>query len=157
MGADTLILLDFPLQSGNYRQAGGIMKFEGPWKVIQFEMMADTNLEPNLKGVHIGQYGPAAETTFQQQTGFPQSERPSVLEIIQALAGFVENVLDSHHTNPGRFACHSVARSNTRAARNSVSSAKAGARSCRPIGRPEFVRPQGMLRPGMPARLVVIV
>ena len=45
----------------------------------------------------------------------------------------------------------------TRAVLNSLSSAKAGARSWRPIGRPDRVRPQGMLRPGIPARLVVMV
>src|SRR5262245_8698771 len=46
----------------------------------------------------------------------------------------------------GRRVCQSVADSYMRPARRSFSSAKGGARSCRPIGRPDFVKPQGMLR-----------
>ena len=62
-----------------------------------------------------------------------------------------------HYTNPGLFKCQSVARSKTRAVRSNVSSAKGAPKSCMPIGRLAFVRPQGMLIPGMPARLAVIV
>jgi hypothetical protein len=58
---------------------------------------------------------------------------------------------------PGRFKCQSVARSKIRAVRNSVSSANGAAKSCRPIGSLDLVMPQGILIPGMPARLAVIV
>src|SRR5512135_3726286 len=62
-----------------------------------------------------------------------------------------------HQDNSGRFRCQSVARSKTRAVRSRFSSAKAGARSCKPMGRFEREKPQGIARPGMPAKLAVIV
>src|SRR4051794_18225596 len=62
-----------------------------------------------------------------------------------------------HQETSGRLVCQSVALSKTRAVRSRFSSENAGPRSCRPIGSPGPVRPQGMLMPGMPARLAVIV
>src|SRR5207244_4414372 len=63
----------------------------------------------------------------------------------------------THDFGPGLFRCQSVWRSKTRAVRNNFSSANGAASSWRPIGRLALVNPQGMLIPGMPARLAVIV
>src|SRR5439155_24957468 len=57
----------------------------------------------------------------------------------------------------GRLVFQSVARSKTRAVRSRFSSANAGASNCSPMGRPDRVNPHGMLTPGIPARLAVIV
>src|SRR5262249_50640667 len=82
---------------------------------------------------------------------------PCCIEVRRDSSEFRETLISRHYTSPGRRDCQPVAFSKTRAARRRVSSAKAGARSWRPIGRPDLVRPQGMLTPGMPARLAVIV
>src|SRR5262249_22048811 len=57
----------------------------------------------------------------------------------------------------GRRVCQSVARSYIRATRSSFSSSNGAAKICKPIGSPVFVNPHGMLTPGMPARLALIV
>ena len=63
----------------------------------------------------------------------------------------------SHHPSAGCFRCQSVARSKTLAIRSSFSSANGAARSYMPMGKPPLVKPQGILIPGMPARLAVMV
>ena len=67
--------------------------------------------------------------------------------------GFATAVLMAQFYTFGRRVCQSVADSYMRPMRSSFSSSNGGPRSCRPIGRPAFVKPHGMLRPGMPARL----
>jgi hypothetical protein len=57
----------------------------------------------------------------------------------------------------GRRLCQSVSRSYIRADRNSRSSSKGGASSCRPIGRLSELKPAGIEMPGNPARLALIV
>jgi hypothetical protein len=59
--------------------------------------------------------------------------------------------------NTGRRLCQSVSRSNILATRSNFFSANGEPRICRPIGNPDFVKPHGMLMPGMPARLALIV
>src|SRR5262249_25002081 len=56
-----------------------------------------------------------------------------------------------------RRKCQSVAVSNIRATRSSFSSANGAAINCSPIGNPPLVNPHGRLRPGIPARLALIV
>jgi AcrR family transcriptional regulator len=70
------------------------------------------------------------------------------------VGGKVPVLLPSTH---GRRVCQSVARSNRRAARSSLSSSKGAASSCRPMGRPSLLKPHGRLMPGRPARLQLIV
>ena len=62
-------------------------------------------------------------------------------------------VLMSRFYTFGRRVCQSVADSYIRATRKSFSSSNGLPSSCSPMGNPAFVKPQGMLRPGMPARL----
>ncbi len=64
------------------------------------------------------------------------------------------------YQDPSSVGCcwwKSVAASNMRAVRRSFGSVNVGASICKPMGRFEAVKPQGMLIAGMPARLAVMV
>jgi hypothetical protein len=122
---------------------------------VKFESEANSDFQIDLEGVKTKSDRRTVATLAEKLICLGEPIKIGCLEVRQGRPERREP--DRHYPISGRRVCQSVARSKTRAVRSRFSSAKAGARSCMPIGRPDFVRPQGTLRPGMPARLVVMV
>ncbi len=133
------------------------MNLEWSWQGNNVQPLTNPDFEVNFQGVDSHSNGRGKSSRRKKRLGIQKTVGRGRLKISHIGAQRRELGPSRHYTNPGRFRCQSVARSKTRAVRNSFSSANGAARSCRPIGRPALVKPQGMLIPGMPARLAVIV
>ena len=131
------------------------LKFDGQGS--QVETTTDGDFQGNLQRLKSHRDGRGMTTALDQDLCVIQAIGHRVFESRKRSSELRELLLDGHYTNSGRLVCQSVALSKTRAVLSNLSSAKAGAMSWRPIGRPDLVRPQGILRPGIPARLVVMV
>ena len=134
-----------------------IMDLEGARKMLKIESPTNSGLEVDLKCVQPHHDRRGITACLQESETVLQSISPCQIQVCKQGPEFGVVLILRHYTNSARFRCQSVARSKTRAVRNSFSSAKGAASSWRPIGRFAFVSPQGMLMPGMPARFAVIV
>ena len=138
------------------------MGFANPRELVEMETLTDQNFDTNLASITTNCRSHRSKARSREVNRFsltlgPRREEIGEGRIVQQ--PWMERTASrrAHPLSPGRLVCQSVARSKTRAVRRRLSSAKAGAISWRPIGRPDRVKPQGMLMPGMPARFVVIV
>lgn len=133
------------------------MNLKHPWRVVQVQSLTNPELEINLQSVQPRRDGGRIAPRRLKDRGILKPIPPSRVEVRVGDRLPKSSKTPGHQEIPGRLVPQSVSRSKTRAARRRGSSAKAGARSCRPMGRLSFENPQGTLIAGMPAKLAVIV
>src|SRR5579883_1151786 len=125
--------------------------------MLEIESPTDPRLEVDLEGIQPHQDRGSVTACVEKSQSVVQTVPPRHVQIRERGSELGVALIHRHYTSPGLLRCQSVARSKTRAVRKSFSSAKGAASNCRPIGSFSLVSPQGMLIPGMPARLAVIV